>query len=86
MDTTLLRQIDPRKLRAARVAAGLTQAQLAECVNVSKAQVGNIETGFSSIHVDMLPRWAEVCGIADLDTLYTEAAPGAFATRKKPAA
>jgi transcriptional regulator with XRE-family HTH domain len=83
MEMTLFKQVDPRKLREARVAAGLTQADIAERLDVTKAQVGNIETGFSAIRVDDLPIWALACGVEDLDTLYTDAPRNAFSTRKR---
>ena len=83
MEQTLYKQVDPGKLAAARTAAGLTQDQMAQRLGVTKAQVGNIERGFSKIHVDHLPIWADACGVTDLDQFYTEAPRNAFLTRKK---
>lgn len=56
---------DPRlgdQLREIRVAAGLTQAQLATTLGVTAVQVSRIETGSRSTSIDILHRWHRACG------------------------
>ena len=76
-------QIDPDKLRAARDAAGLSQEQMGAIIGVTKAQVGNIENGYSKLGANYLPLWARACGILNVLSLYTDAKPNAFFTRNK---
>jgi len=51
-----------RQLSAARLQAGLTQADIAERVGASRQHVSNIETGFTSPTVRVLRDYLHACG------------------------
>lgn len=52
-----------KRLRAFRQAAGLSQRQLAEKLNLADPTISNYETGRLQIDADELPRFAEALGI-----------------------
>ena len=74
----LLSQIDPAKLRSARLSAHLEQKDIAAALGVSVPQISNIESGYSRLQSDHLPIWAKLCGIANPLEFYTDATPNAF--------
>ena len=51
-----------RRLSAARLHAGLTQADIAEEVRVSRQHISNIETGITSPTVRVLRDYLHTCG------------------------
>ena len=51
-----------RRLSAARLHAGLTQADIAEEVRVSRQHISNIETGITSPTVRVLRDYLHACG------------------------
>jgi len=60
----LIRQEMGRKLREARVAAGLTQKQLAQAVGVSRSEVGRVEAALRTpVSVDGLSQLLAVVGM-----------------------
>ena len=71
-------QIDRHKLREYREAAGLSQADIAPIIGVTKAQVSNIEAGSSRITADAVGVWARTCNVTNVFDLYSDAAPNAF--------
>jgi Zn-dependent peptidase ImmA (M78 family)/transcriptional regulator with XRE-family HTH domain len=54
---------DPRLVELARVAAGMTQGQLAKQLGKSQPFVSQVEHGEREIPDALLPRWAETCGV-----------------------
>jgi transcriptional regulator with XRE-family HTH domain len=79
------------RVKAARVVAGLTQAQLAEQVGLSRSSIANLERGQQSIPAYTLVRLAEVLSVpivtlADLGTLRSEDADFEPASRAELAA
>lgn len=50
------------RLRALRVASGLTQEQLAQAIGLQQPQVSAIEVGRRETTTAVLQRWVEVCG------------------------
>lgn len=62
-----------RRIREARSAKGLTQAQLGQAVGLSRASVANIERGYQQISLHHLSQAAEVLGIS-VQTLLPPAA------------
>jgi transcriptional regulator with XRE-family HTH domain len=76
----LIRQVDPQKLRTARMAAGLTQQQVADHFGVCKSQITHIERGFSGIDSNRLMAWADLCGVCIVD-LFSFAPANAFRIR-----
>lgn len=60
----LIRQEIGRELREARVAAGLTQRQLAQAVGISRSEVGRIEAALRvSVSVDRLSQLFAIVGM-----------------------
>lgn len=49
----------------ARNHAGLTQAELASMLDVSRQYVSHIENGRAPLKEDLAERWAEACGVPD---------------------
>ncbi|MEU8271568.1 helix-turn-helix transcriptional regulator [Sphaerisporangium sp. NPDC049002] len=60
------------KLRRARLSAGLSQRQLAYCLDVSSSSVLRWEQGTCSPIADRLPQIAEILGI-EIKDLFEEA-------------
>lgn len=59
-------------LRAVRVAAGLTQVQMAQALNVGQSYVSKLERGENFVDVLLYVRWCQACGVkpgATLDAL-----------------
>lgn len=54
--------MDPQTLKALRRSSGLTQAELAERLEIDRTTVTRIERGERRIDVSLLERWATVCG------------------------
>jgi transcriptional regulator with XRE-family HTH domain len=50
------------ELRRARLAAALTQQQLAERMGVTRGGVAHIEMGRSEVSIESAERWASACG------------------------
>ena len=76
-------QVDRHKLKAAREAAGLKQEDVADAMSVTKAQVHNIEAGYSGITGDGIGEWAKACGVKNVYDLYSVAPPNAFRVNYK---
>lgn len=77
-----------KNIRDARLAAGLTQDELAERVHVARQTVSNYETGFSRPDVDMLVLLSDALGVS-IDALVRggeepKAAPGEGQRRPAP--
>lgn len=53
-----------QKLRFYRKRAGMTQAQLAECCNVSNGTIGNIECGITKPSFDLIIKIADILQIS----------------------
>lgn len=55
-------------ITSARMAAGMTQAQLAQAIGVKPQQVGNWERGLRNPKIDALQRMADAlgCDLSDL--------------------
>lgn len=55
-------------ITAARMAAGMTQAQLAEAIGVKPQQIGNWERGIRNPKLDALQKMADAlgCDLSDL--------------------
>lgn len=78
----LIPQPDPRKLKAARLLADVSQATMAELLNVTYEQVFNMEAGRSEPRGSQLAIWARTCGVS-MESLCTDAKVSAFYFRKK---
>jgi transcriptional regulator with XRE-family HTH domain len=63
-----------RRLKALRVAAGLTQKQLADAVGASQTAVGFWERGAREPGALVLPKIAAVLGVS-VDALFTQPEP-----------
>jgi len=50
-------------MRSLRVAAGLTQAQMAEALGVGQSYVSKLERGENFVDVLLFSRWCAVCGV-----------------------
>jgi len=64
MDEALFRTDLGKRLRRARVAAGLTQQTLANRSGVSRPSIANIESGRQGTDVSVLLRLADTCGVS----------------------
>ena len=60
-----------KRLKEARIRAGMTQADLARAVGVTKGAVGNYESGVSSPKETILIKLMEVLGV-DANYLYQD--------------
>ncbi|WP_052213881.1 helix-turn-helix domain-containing protein [Belnapia sp. F-4-1] len=58
-----------RRLRQARVDAGVTLAQMGQALGVSPQQIQKYETGQNRLCASRLPAWAVTCGVAVDDLL-----------------
>jgi transcriptional regulator with XRE-family HTH domain len=65
----VLRNALAKNLRAARLAAGLTQKQLGELASVSREYIGDIENGTANVSIDILSVLADHVGRSPLDLL-----------------
>lgn len=65
--SVVLRRRLGNQLRELRLAAGLHQEQLAECLDVSLKTIQRVEAGENAIRAGHLARWLEECG-ADRET------------------
>ena len=67
-----------RRLRQARVDAGVTLAQMGRALGVSPQQILKYETGQNRLCASRLPSWAMTCGVTVDDLLGqgVEAPPG----------
>ncbi len=70
MSTLVTRIFDGARARAAREAAGLTQSQLADLVQVSSRQIRRVELGERVASADLAAAWADACNVA-LDDLFS---------------
>ena len=59
------------KIKELRIAAGLTQAQLAECIGVTQSQVAAWERGANYPNAQKLPVLAKALGVS-INDLYKE--------------
>jgi transcriptional regulator with XRE-family HTH domain len=59
-----------RAIRAERVRAGLTQAQLAERLDVHPATVSQIETLTRRVYIDEMPRICDTLGVTLAQLLF----------------
>lgn len=76
-----LKLIVGARLRAARRARNVTQAQLAEAVSRTVEAVSNIERGRSLPPLDVLDRAAELLGVSLADLVEAPAGEGNLAER-----
>lgn len=65
---------EPLLIELARVAAGLTQGQLAKTLGKTQPFISQVERGEREIPEHLLPQWAEACGLP----------PSFFARREPP--
>jgi transcriptional regulator with XRE-family HTH domain len=65
----VLRNALARNLRAARLAAGLTQKELGELASVSREYIGDIENATANVSMDILTVLADHVGISPIDLL-----------------
>jgi len=70
-DYTVPRHTNDSLIAQARLAKGLTQAQLAEAIGVKPTQIANWESGFRKPKMDALMRMGDAMGI-DWTTLINE--------------
>lgn len=61
-----------RRLRLIRVAAQLTQTELADKVNLNTTTVSKIEAGNRPIRADELVRWCQICKALPSEVLSSE--------------
>jgi len=79
--TSELKSIVGKRVRGARKAAGLTQAQLAEAVNRTTEAVSNIERGKSLPSLEVLQRIAGATGSSLVELVAAPGAAGASGDR-----
>jgi transcriptional regulator with XRE-family HTH domain len=60
----VLRNALARNLRAARLAAGLTQKALGDLAQVSREYIGDIENGTANVSIDIVTVLAEHVGVS----------------------
>lgn len=65
------------RLRAARIAAGLSQAEFGDLANLNRASVGFLESGRHQLAVDTAARYAELLGVDPAWLAFGDAASGA---------
>ena len=64
----------PKRVIELRKAAGLTQAAVAERLDITEGRYGHYERGFRRFPVSILPRLAEALGCSEADLIGTSAA------------
>lgn len=69
--TTLTEQLDPVKLRAARLKAGITGEEMGRLLNVGKTQISNIEAGRSVLDSNALRIWCKACKVKNPFDLFS---------------
>lgn len=57
--------VNTSEMKAARVKAGFTQAQIAEILNISTPAYNRYENGKSPIDIDKALRFCEACEVTD---------------------
>ena len=66
------RNVDFRKCKKYRTAAGIKQWEMAELIKTTQANVSSFETGKSGISMPLLEKYAEVLGIALEECFYVK--------------
>ena len=65
----VLRDALAKNLRAARLAAGMTQKALGDLAQVSREYIGDIENGSANVSIDILTVLAEHLSVSPVDLL-----------------